>query len=53
MRGFEWEQDQNRAWWVVEHNGALRTGPFDSKDRAREWFRSELDLELEEKGEAQ
>ena len=40
-----WEHTDS-GWWVVEQNGMLRTGPFQSKERGREWFFRELDIKL-------
>lgn len=40
-----WEHTES-GWWVVEQNGMLRTGPFQSKERGREWFYRELDIKL-------
>lgn len=42
-----WEQEKDGKWWVVEHEGCLRTGPFESKEKGVEWFRKHLDIELE------
>lgn len=41
-----WEHT-SAGWWVVEQNGMLRTGPFSSKERARDWFRTKLEIKLE------
>jgi hypothetical protein len=41
-----WEHTEE-GWWVVENFGMLRTGPFASKDRARQWFYQELGIVLE------
>jgi hypothetical protein len=43
-----WEKLPDGRGWVVEHDGMLRTGPFADWERAREWFREELDRELPE-----
>jgi hypothetical protein len=32
--------------FIVEHGGALRTGPFKSWERAVRWYERELDKEL-------
>ena len=42
---FAWESTFE-GWYVSEHAGALKTGPFDSQIEACSWFREELSIEL-------
>lgn len=34
--------------YIVEHDGALKTGPFKSWQRAVDWYREELDVALDQ-----
>lgn len=45
----QWERTSTGQWYVVEHGGMLKTGAFNSQDEAVEWFRRELDIELDVK----
>lgn len=47
MKAWTWEQTDG-VWFVVEHDGMLKTGPFSTKEKAQEFFREEFDLELVE-----
>lgn len=42
-----WEHTEE-GWFVVEHEGQLTTGPFESKETARRFFLEELDITLPE-----
>jgi hypothetical protein len=46
--GVEWRWEHIKGGWhyVVEKQGNLRTGPFITKEKAIEWYRRELDVEL-------
>lgn len=44
---YKWEHDAS-GWYVVEHDGKLRTGPFSTQAQGVEWFREELDVKIEE-----
>lgn len=43
----EWEKT-DEGWFVVEYNGKLMTGPFDSQEYARRFYSEELDITLPE-----
>jgi len=43
-----WEKTANGWWYVVEHDGQLKTGPFPTKEKARKWFKQELGIEIKE-----
>jgi hypothetical protein len=45
--GYRWEET-SEGWLVVERGGQLATGPFYSKEKAREWFKDNLDIELDD-----
>jgi hypothetical protein len=51
-REWTWEQTEH-GWYVVEHGGMLKTGSFESKEAARQWFKEELEIELEEEAHVQ
>ena len=43
----EWHWKRINGWhYVVECDGVRRTGPFITKEKAIEWYRRELDVEL-------
>ena len=46
-----WQSLPNSRGYVVEQNGALKTGSFSSRERAVEWFAVELGYELKIEGE--
>ena len=46
-----WEQSEKGTWWLVEHDGQMRTGPFETKEKGREFFRKEFEIELGEEDE--
>ena len=46
MSDYTWKHE-DVGWYVVEHGGMLQTGPFPTKEYAEEWFKRELDVELE------
>jgi hypothetical protein len=46
-----WQPLQSGRGYVVEQNGTLKTGSFNSRERAVEWFARELGYELMLEGE--
>lgn len=47
MKTYTWEHDKY-GYYVVEHNGMLRTGPFATQREGVEFFERELDRKIEE-----
>jgi hypothetical protein len=44
---YTWEHDSS-GYWVVEHDGMLRTGPFSTQEEGVRFFDRELDRKIEE-----